>query len=196
MTNRGDHAIETPFVILVDSNEGHPFQFKGIKADADREYRPVNVRTAVANLGRYPHSHGDYSIDGMRRLVAVERKSMEDIQSTILGWEDDYQRKHDLAGRRVRFEKELENLNDNIEYAAVIVEATLGNCLREMVEYGVKTAAQNKKTFYRSYLSYLQRFPRVQWIFCDTRRMAEVFCFDYLNRVWKKNKDGRKQESN
>jgi hypothetical protein len=188
-TNRGDHAIETPFVILVDSNEGHPFQFKGINADADKEYRPVKVRTAVANLGRFPNSFGDYTIDGLRGLVAVERKSMEDIQSTILGWEDDYQKENNLHGRRARFESELDNFNAYMKFSAVIVEATLGNCLREMPEYGVKTAEQNKKTFWRSYLSYTQRFPRVQWIFCDTRRMAEIMCFDYLSRVWRKNRE-------
>ena len=52
------------------------------------------------SLGRYPHSLGDYSIDGFEGRVHVERKSLQDVQATVLGWDSEYQRREDLPGRR------------------------------------------------------------------------------------------------
>lgn len=177
-------TLACPFTILIDTAESNPYQFFGIRSDADKKNRVFEVTTRFENLGRHPNSFGDYSIEGGFGFVSVERKSMEDAWGTLLGWPTGYEKDRELPGRRKRFESELGNLNNLV--SLVVVEATMGQCLSQMPSWGVKSEATNAKIFYRTVISYQQRFPCVQWAFCDTRRLAEVTCFRWLYRFWKK----------
>jgi hypothetical protein len=180
-----------PFTILVDSAESQPFTFQGIDGDADIEGRPLAISTHWCCLGRYPHSLGDYSIDGFVGRVAVERKGVEDYWSTLLGWETPSQRERGMPGRRERFEKELENLSA-IEAAMVVVEAPFDQCLREVPQWGVKTNRQNAKALLRTTLAYMQDY-KVPFLFCDGRRLAEVTTFRFLQRFWRKHEKEYKE---
>ncbi len=176
--------VVLPFTVLIDTAESQPFAFKGYRGDAKHNGRELVVPTRLCALGRYPNSLGDYSIDGMFGQVAIERKSLEDCQSTVLGWESDYEAKKGLAGRRERFEQELANLAA-CRWPAVIVEASLHDCLAMMPEYGQKSKETNAKIFFRSYLAYCQDY-RVPWIFAGSRQMAEVAALRFLTRAWRK----------
>ena len=114
----------------------------------------------------------------------VERKSVDDAQSTVLGWESQHERNEELLGRRNRFEKELENL-EKIEAALIIVEGSIGDCLTLMPEWGDKSSELNAKIFYRSILAYMQDY-RVNWMFADGRRLAEIATYRFLERFWKR----------
>lgn len=184
METAANEVVQCPFVVLIDSNEGSPFSFENIVSDAASGHRVIQVEKRWCSLGRWPVSFGDYSIEGCIGRVGIERKSMEDVWGTILGWESHFQKDHGLPSRRQRFIDELRNLNA-IESAAVIVEASFGQCCVQMPAWGRKTQADNVKIFHRSIISFMQQFPRVQWIFCDTRRMAEVTTFRWLHRFWK-----------
>lgn len=184
MRRTSGKPVLCPFVILIDVNEGHPFTFQGLFADADRDYRPMIVRTVTCSLGRHPYSLGDYSVGGGLGRVSVERKAIEDVLATVLGWESDYEKEKELEGRRHRFEKELENLQA-MESAEVVVEGTLGRCLASTEQWGKKTKEENAAIFHRSIIRYKQIFPRVQWAFCDNRRLAEIETFYFLAR-WAK----------
>lgn len=175
---------ETPFTVLVDSNESHPFAFNGIRGDASEGARPLLVKTRFECLGRYPDSLGDYGVAGLVGSVGVERKSMEDAWGTVLGWETPSEREKELAGRRQRLEKELENLA-KIPFGCVVVEAPFHACLEQMPSWGTKPAGTNAKIFNRSVLAYTQDY-RVPWVFCGTRRHAERFTLRYLWRAWRK----------
>lgn len=177
-------SIICPFTVLIDSAEGQPFTFQGLRTDADKGNVPLYVPTRHANLGRHPDSLGDYSIAGCYGRVAIERKSMEDAWSTILGWETSHQTRNGLPSRRQRFEKELENLS-KIECGVVIVEASLEQCLELMPEWGTKPRGENQKIFYRSTISFDQRFG-VKWRWRANRRDAEIDAFRWLERFWKK----------
>ncbi len=59
---------------------------------------------------------GDYSVDGLETVVAVERKSLKDFASTVI---------HDFG----RFASELERLA-RLDAACVVVEADLDTVLR------------------------------------------------------------------
>lgn len=179
-----------PFTILIDSAESQPFTFQCLHGDADQQNRPLIVPTKFVSLGRYPDSQGDYSLAGCTGRVAVERKSMEDAWSTVLGWETDYQTERELPGRRQRFEKELENLA-KLEAAMIVVEATFDDCLRLIPQWGTKPAKVNAKIFLRSVLAYMQDY-KVPWLFCDGRRLAEVTAYRYLERFWRKDLERRK----
>lgn len=177
-------SYNVPFLILVDSAEGQPWTFDGLESDAKEGYRPLAVKWRFQALGRFPHSYGDYSIEGFTGRVGVERKSLEDVQATVLGWESPSERTHNLPGRRDRFEKELDNLS-KLEAGCVVVEATLDDVLRAMPSYGKKSIAENRKSFFRSYVAYGQDF-KVNWHWMSGRRMAEVFTFRYLARFYRK----------
>ena len=176
-----DASLISPFTILVDTAETQPFTFQGIRADSSDESRPWIVKTELRSLGRHPDSLGDYSIDGYIGRCHVERKSLPDCQSTILGF----------GGRRERFEQELLNLS-NIERAAVVVEASYLDVIQRAPETSHKSRDQNAKTLMRSILAYQSDY-RVPWIFAGDRRMAELATFRFFERFWKRQQKGRKQ---
>ena len=184
--SESEHYV-IPYTILVDSNETQPFTFQGLTADSDHEYRPISVHTQWQSLGRYPNSLGDYAIKELIGRCHVERKSMEDCQGTVLGWESKKDRESNHAGRRQRFESELENLT-KIESAAVVVECSLQELIRTVPSYGKRTSKQNAKSLYRSILSYIQDYG-VPWLFCDSRRLAEITTFRWFDRFYRHHRE-------
>lgn len=175
-----------PFTVLIDTAESHPFSFNGMKGDARHKYRLIEVPTRRVCLGRFPHSLGDYSIEGMAERVGIERKSLDDIQGTVLGWTSSNQGR-EASGRRQRFEQELENLS-KLEAALVVVECNYQDAIKLMPEYGVKTAQENAKIFNRSIQAFLMDY-RVPWHWAGSRRMAELFTFQFLRRFWEYHKN-------
>jgi ERCC4-type nuclease len=155
------NPILCPFTVVIDTREGHPWTFDGLEADADRKYRPLIVPTVTAGL-----KSGDYSIQGAEHLVAVERKSLADLYST-------------LGQQRERFERELVRLAA-MEFAAVVVEAGWAAVLNDPPA----TSKLRPKTVYRSVLAWQQRFPRVHWWLADTRSFAERTAFRILQRFY------------
>lgn len=190
--------VRNPFMVLIDTAESQPWTFQGLKADADKDEAPLHVPYRFEALGRHPNSLGDYSIEGFYGRVAVERKSHDDAISTVLGWNSKYEVEHGLDGRRERFKRELENLA-GIQSGIVIVESAMEQILLRMPgsdgdRYdlgggecnpvrGKKTVAENRKSFFRSVVSWQQRY-KVNWAFCSSRRAAEVFAFRWLEKFW------------
>lgn len=105
----------------------------------------------------------------------VERKSLEDCQTTLLGFSD---------GHRERFERELDNLQHTAA-AMVVVECDLCELLNSAPAYGRRSRQHNAKTLLRSVLAYQQDY-RVPWLFAGSRRMAEIATFRFLERFWRK----------
>lgn len=173
-----------PFLIACDSNEGHPFSFTGMISDAHKKNCEYIVDVRWMSLGRYPDSYGDYSIPGLEQEVAVERKSMEDVWSTVMGWETEEQKEKGLPSRRKRFESELENLS-SLPASVVVVEAELGEILASIPDRGSRDPDTNRKMFFRSLISFQQRF-KVPWMFAPGRRTAETWTFRWLMRYWEK----------
>jgi hypothetical protein len=157
------------FQIVIDSREKTPFLFHGLKADAAQGRRPLMVATTVKGL-----PSGDYSIEGHEGAVAVERKSLADLYSTI-------------SQGRDRFERELERL-DAMACAAVVIEASWHQIINDPPPYSKLPA----KNVFRSILSWQQRWPRVNWWPAEGRRFAEVITFRWLERFWKDSQAGRR----
>lgn len=163
-----DRGVVLPFSVLIDTAEQQPFTFQSLRADAEHDHRPYVVPLERRCLGRHPDSLGDYSLSSGVGRCHVERKSMADAHSTILGWGD----------RRDRFKSELENLA-KIEAGLVVVECSFGELIRCAPTLPNSTATQNAKSLERSVLSFLRK-QRCQWLFCDSRRLAERATFDWL----------------
>jgi hypothetical protein len=157
-----DDPIVVPFVVLIDGREKAPYRFDGLRADARQRRRPLVVRTEWAHLDT-----GDYTIERWENKIAVERKSLEDLYSTI-------------GGHRERFKDELRRLDD-MAVAAVVVEADWSTILESPPVW----TRLPPKVIFRSVLSWQQRFPRVHWWFLPDRRRAEITTFRILERFWR-----------
>jgi ERCC4-type nuclease len=145
-----------PFTVVIDTREQHPYTFEDITAAG----RPVEVTTITAGL-----KSGDYSIQGHESEVAVERKSLQDLYSTL------------TAGRE-RFERELQRLQD-LAVSVVIVEASW----HEIADPAFPTRA-NPASVTGSILAMQQRFPRTHWLPAGSRPMAEAATYGILRRYW------------
>lgn len=186
-----DRGVICPFTVLIDTAEQQPFRFSALKTDASEGNRPLIVPTAFQALGRYPDSMGDYSLDSTVGGVGrchVERKSMEDAHSTILGWA----RKGEDVGRRDRFEAELARLSE-MEAGLVVVECSFVQLIANAPQFGRRSAALNARTLHNSVLAYIQDYS-VPWLFADDRRMAEKFVFRWLKRWHDKQVELRKAD--
>ena len=103
---------------------------------------------------------GDYSLDGWEDQVAVERKTLEDLVSTVIR-------------SRKRFHKELERLA-GYRAACIVVEANLADILTEQYRSGAHPNA-----VLGSVLSIVVDF-RVPVFFCSDRQGARAFVEGYL----------------
>lgn len=179
-----DRGLIVPFVVLVDSAEQQPYTFQGLRSDASQGNRPLIVPIERQALGRGEDSLGDYSLSSGLGRCHVERKSLDDFNSTLLGW----------SGRRDRLETELENLS-RLESSLVIIEATFGSAINDVQARGARTKQQNAKSVHRSAIAFLQDY-RVPFLFCDSRRLAEITVFRWLERFDRKQREIQKLAEN
>ncbi|MBV8093897.1 MAG: ERCC4 domain-containing protein [Acetobacteraceae bacterium] len=186
--------------IIIDVQEKLPFTFDGFTMRANRGSRLKGVYTVTRSL-----KTGDYSLEGFENDVAIERKSLTDLYSTL---------KH----RREQFENELSRLSA-MKFAAVVVEADWRQILGLWPEYyerlvmminrllegrigqvlGFFNADKETEkvwgekpprylspvTVHRCIIAYQERFPRVHWWFCPERWFAERTTFRLLERFWR-----------
>lgn len=177
----------SPFEILIDLAEKAPYSFEGIRARSfvlkDQPIYAPQTRRQFLGVGC-----GDYSLAGFEGRVGIERKSMKDFQGTLLGWRHEVETGGSGSwtvdvDRRARFKRELKTLA-GFECKAVVVEATMGECVFSAPEWGKRTAAENSKYIHSTYLAWIVEFPGVPWIFCNDRRHAEVVTFRLLESYW------------
>lgn len=150
--------IEVPFTIVIDGREKAPYTFQGLHADADKHGRPLAVRWQWGFL-----KSGDYSILGHEDEVCVERKSLEDLYST-------------LGQHRERFEAEHQRMA-KMSFAAVVIEANWQTILNDPP----KRSRLNPKTVFRTAVSWAMKY-RIAWWTAEDRRMGEVTVFRLLDR--------------
>lgn len=91
--------LETKPVLLIDSREQRPYDFKRY---SDRFNGPARKQALLA---------GDYSLAGHETAIAMERKSLQDLVNTIVH-------------NRDRFKVELAKLSQ-YQHAAIVIEASM-----------------------------------------------------------------------
>jgi len=133
--------------IIADTREQAPFEFSGYAADIERGTLPA----------------GDYSVKGMERLAAVERKSIADLVGT-------------LTTGRERFERELAILKGYV-LAAVVVEGSIDDI--RQANYRSKASPE---AVMQSCYAFQVRY-RVPFLFCCDRRNAEHATFGLLSKT-------------
>lgn len=147
-----------PFTVIVDTREQLPYTFDGMD---------VVVPTLILGL-----PSGDYSVDGMCGLVAIERKSLDDLYGSCT-W-----------GRK-RFEAEIGRLSELPGFAAVVIEADWRE-IASPLEYRPGWINQTEpQSVVGTINAWSIRYPRVHWLACGCRRGAEVRTFQLLQAAWK-----------
>ncbi len=166
----------SPFIILRDRKEQTPWKFTGIPGAAGQGQMVVKWEWYTMGTG-----NGDYSIkgaingDGTPR-ISLERKSLNDLYGTILNG-------------RGRFERELLQLND-MEYAAVIVEANLADVMSYRPNYwyenkvSMEAQLAKQRSVMGSIYAWQFRYPTIRWWFLP-RRYAAVLAYRLLDRFYR-----------
>lgn len=152
------------FTIQVDGREKQPYAFCGLHADAAQAHRPIVVRCAWAYL-----ETGDYSIQGHEHEIAIERKSLADLYST-------------LGQHRERFEREHERLS-HLDFAAVVIESTWDEILNSPPERSLLLP----KTVFRTFCAWTVRYG-VPWFTAGSRRGGEAMTYRLLS-TWLREKN-------
>lgn len=137
------------FTIIVDTREQHPYTF------ADMVSRKLD--------------HGDYSVAGLDGLVAVERKSMQDLHGSF-------------THGRARFERECKALSE-YAYAALVIEGSYFEVLAP-----VKNSKASPESIVASVLSWSIKYG-LHVYFVENRAGGEDLVYRLLNqavRLWNK----------
>lgn len=150
-----DRPAVEGMTIIVDSREQAPWDFSRF-----------DVPTVVQGLPT-----GDYSLAGLEHVVAIERKSPEDLLGCI--------------GRsRGRFERELERLA-GMRFAAVVCEEPWVALTR-----GCHRSRLRPESIVGTLLAWSVRLP-IHWHFAPGRSSAEAIAFGLLRRCWLDHRDGK-----
>lgn len=195
--------VRTPFTILVDTAEKHPWSFDGIRARSfvDKEMRlyAPQVERQYIGIGLGDYSLTDAASD-YRGRVAIERKSLKDFQGTLLGWARPPEEAesggewvtHGAPDRRARFKRELANLA-GMSCKAIVIEAGIGEILDNAPAWGSRSPGEQAKYIHATWIAWQQEFPGVPWLFCDSRRLAEITAFRILEQWWAREQRHRRQ---
>ena len=157
-----DDFVACPFTIATDGREKARYTFDGMTSDSKDGHRRIVVPIVWAHL-----KTGDYTIDGLVDQVAVERKSLADLFGT-------------LGAHRDRFELEHQRLATYPRgQACVVIEASWEDILNRPPCH----SQLHPKTVLRTAVSWQARYG-VPWITTADRRLAEIWTFRFLEKVW------------
>ena len=162
VTAKRTDPISAPFTILIDGREKAPYRFTGLNGNASQNHRPIIVATEWAHL-----KTGDYTIRGFESFVAVERKSLEDLFST-------------LGQHRDRFEEEHKRLAE-FQVKAVVIEADRD----DVVLFPPERSKLNPKSVKGTEESWFVKYG-VPWFYVGSRRSAEEWTFGVLEKAWRR----------
>jgi ERCC4-type nuclease len=162
---------------VIDQNEGHPYQFRGIKDRKQKEKTLVipvaekrlfamSKREVTVKRGTFEIGLADYTIEGHEEEIQIERKSIMDLFGTF-------------GGKRDRFEAEIKRLHEDCEVAAVVVEARW----REILQW--RGHGPSVASVQATILAWQQRYPGVHWCFWENRAICERMTFRFLERFWR-----------
>jgi len=134
-------------IILIDTREKLPFQF-------GNDVETFNTKLEV----------GDYSLQGLEHLVAVERKSLDDfINSTI--------------HNKRRFTQNLIDLT-RMDHKAIVVEASL----RDVFMHRYKSKIHNQAVF--GIVAAITGKWKIPVFFWENHAYGQMMVEKYLKAIW------------
>jgi len=139
-----------------------------------REQMPYSFPPERFHVVRHALPAGDYSLAGLEREVAVERKTAEDFVHTVIRDRD-------------RFRKELLKLAE-YDRACVVVEAGLDDLLS-----GAYRSGAHPSSVVGAALSIIVDYG-IPVYFCSDRQCARRFVEEYLLRYHRRSQDSCQQQ--
>lgn len=131
--------------VVIDTREQRPFEFSRFDCSTTRATLPT----------------GDYSLLGLEDRVAIERKSLDDLVSCLMG------------SNRERFQRELERASE-LEMFAVVTEASWEDLSRGRYRPQMRPVAA-----LQSICSWMAQFG-FPFLFPGSRRAAEYITHSLL----------------
>ncbi|MCG3204350.1 MAG: hypothetical protein KCHDKBKB_01065 [Elusimicrobia bacterium] len=125
-----------------------------------REQQPYEYLGAAVMALR----SGDYSLFGYETKVAIERKSLQDVFNSV-------------GAQRKRFEREVQRLAA-MDYAAIVVEATLEECLTPP-----PYSQMNPKAVVNTLLAWSVKY-RLAVFFAGNRRFGRAVTYRLLEKFF------------
>lgn len=161
-------AIVIPFTIIRDFREARcGWLFDSVQLVRRGKLRPVQVTVNTRHM-----KTGDYTVEEIKQLVVIERKTIEDLAGTM------------TRGRR-RFVAELERMRE-FTFSAVVVEGSWIDLVRFVREQTEATP----QSVQASLNAFIVRYP-TQWLFRCGRREAETTALQLMVRAVKDKEDGK-----
>lgn len=161
--------ITSPFTVIVDTREQHPFHFANIPVDRSQLKKKladgIDPGVVIVKTLRACLPTGDYAADGLQDRMAIERKSKSDLF-------------HCMGADRERFEEQVRRLSE-LQRGILLVESDWPSILQ-----GCENTRLNPKVIHRTVMSWQVKYPSVHWWFCPTRGFAEVTAYRILEKWW------------
>ena len=157
--------IVHPFTVIVDNREQCPWTFGDLPEVRGRRQRVTIDKQYLVT--------GDYSISGYEDRFAIERKSLEDLYST-------------LGQNRERFEREFQRMQE-MRFAAVVVEASWLEVLDPTLARpaGDWLSDLHPASVAGTITAWSIRYPRIHWWFPGGRRRAELLAWELTAKFWR-----------
>ena len=153
-----------PYTIVIDQQEGAPWLFQGLKTSTTH----FEVETTVRHM-----KTADYAIDGLEKIMVIERKSLEDLYGT-------------LTHGNERFKREMHRMVRDHESSAIVVEADWEAIKRPWEHSTDWRSDATPQSIIGSVFSAMNYYPTVHWFFPPTRADAQWCCFQLLRMAYKK----------
>lgn len=147
--------IKNDFTIIVDTREQQPWSFDN--------YSKANIKLDT----------GDYSIEGLERVLAIERKkSINEIANNII---------------ESRFKDVIDRLS-KIKYSYILLEFDLENVLSYPIGSSLPKHMWNKvkisPSFIMKHILEWQMFYNIKVVFCGCPTNAEKMAEYIMNKVY------------
>lgn len=158
------------WTILIDQREKSPWTFKGLTGKKGGKEVKVVPKTEKVHI-----KTGDYTIKGYEDSLFIERKSKEDLYSTV-------------GQNRDRFERELVRMSNaatNGGYAAIVVESAWRDTFHEPPE----RSSLNPASLEASLLAWSMRY-NIHLIYRPGKFWAERAAYQIMNRFWRDRNEG------
>jgi len=165
-------AVTCPFTVIRDDRESRAgWDFSGMIERVKKRDYSVIVPMRTERL-----ETGDYTVAGYKDLVAIERKSFDDVVASIVGNRSDPE-------RRERFKDEHRRLQEIISrggFAYVVIEAGLS----EVWESPPIGSSVSPNSILGTYYSWTAKYG-VSWTWAGDRRSAEIEAYWRLKTAYR-----------
>jgi len=141
--------------VLVDTREQKPYLFEKREVEIERVALP----------------EGDYSLPGLEAEIAIERKSLDDLVSCLMGQNRD------------RFERELERLMSKV-CKAVVIEASV-----DTVRIHRYVSRMSPHAVLQSIIAFQVRYM-MPFVWAGSREGGEYYTYSLLDKFQRQVYDG------